>query len=233
MIRRTIFRLIPLLVVTCATLAWAADSKPTGVVTDNLYTDQLYGFRFEKLENWKFGKIDKDKPGQPERVRFTATQTNYLIPENRKSSQENFNPPQIGLWVDTSSLTADSFALELQSRKSKLKARKILSEDFRMLGSGEFQEQMKIQFDGIDGFRLQFNYKYQAQIHYVANDTYNVIDAVRLGDIYFVKYEGKMFVLFFTCEGSSYRPVSDEVQKMIPNLKLKPVKADAPAPEKG
>lgn len=233
MTRQTIFRLIPLLVVTCATLAVAADSKPTGVVTENLFTDQLYGFRFEKLENWKFGKIEKDKPGEPKRVRFTATQANYAIPQNRKSSQENFSPPMIGLWVDTSSLTADQFAQELQSRKSKLKARKILSEEFRLLALGEFQEQMKIQFDGIEGIRLQYNYKYQAQIHNVATDAYDVIDAVRLGDIFFVKYDGKMVVLFFTCEGPSYRPVLDEIQKMIPTMKLKPEKADEAAGQKG
>lgn len=230
---RTIFRVMSLLTVACATAAMAADKQQIGVVTGNEFVDQLHGYRFEKLENWKFGKIDKEKPDEPRRLRFTATQTNFAIPENRKSSQENFNPPQIGLWVDTTSLTVEQFAGELKSRKSKLKARKNLSEAFQILVQGNFEEQQRIQLDGIDGFKLQFTYKYQAQIHNAAYDTYDLIDEVRLGDLYFVKYGGKMIVLFFSCERPSYRPVKDEIEKMLLKAKIKPETAGDTTGQKG
>jgi len=230
---RVIFRVIPLLALVCATVAVTADSQQTGVVTGNEFADQLYGYRFEKLENWKFGKIDKEKPGEPRRVRFTLVQTNFAIPENRKSSQENFNPPQIGLWVDTSSLTVEQFAEELKSRKSKLKARKNISEAFRILSQGNFEKQLKIQLDGIDGVSLQFTYNYQAQIHNAANDTYDLVDEVRLGDIYFVRYSGKMIVFFFSCERPFYRLVKEEIQEMLLKAKIKPEKAGDSTGQKG
>lgn len=220
-----IFRIVPLLVIAGTLPALAADKQPTGAVTGDIFVDQLYGFQFEKLENWKFSKVDKEKPEEPKHIRFTAAQTNFVIPENRKFSQENFNPPEIGIWVDTSSLTVEQFAEELKSRKSKLKARKDLSNAFRFLSQGEFQEQIKIQLDGIDGINLTYNYKYQAQIRNAANDTYRLVDEVRLGDLYFVKYAGNMIVFFYSCERPTYRQVKEEVEGMILKMKIKPVKA--------
>jgi len=226
MTRRTIVNGVALFVATWVISAGAAEKQATGIVTGNEFADQLYGYRFERLENWKFGKIDKDKPGEPRRLRFTATQTNFLIPENRKTNQENFNPPQIGLWVDTTSLTLEQFAEELKSRKSKLKARKSLGEDFRFLSQGNFEEQMRIQLDGIDGFCLRFTYKYQAQIHNRSTDLYNLIDEVRLGDLYLVKHENRVVVFFYMAERPGYSPVKEEVEQMLSTLKIKPQKAD-------
>ncbi len=219
---RGICRVVPLLAVVLALPVMAADKQPTGIVTGDEFVDQLNGYRFEKLENWKFSKVDKEKPEDPRHIRFTATQSNFVIPENRKFSQENFNPPEIGLWVDTSSLTVEQFAEELKSRKSKLKARRDIGDAFRFLSQGEFQEQLRIQLDGIDGISLQYNYKYQAQLRNAANDTYKLVDEVRLGDLYFVKYAGKMIVLYYSCERPTYRQVKEEVEKMILAMKIKP-----------
>ena len=228
-----ILRVMLLPTVVWTTIAAAADKQPVGVVNGNEFTDQLHGYRFEKSDNWKFGKIEKEKVGEPRRLRFTASQTNFIIPENRKFSQENFNPPEIGFWVDTSSLSVEQFAEELKSRKSKLKARKDIDERFRILAQGTFEEQLKIQLDGVDGRGLRFSFKYQAQIRNAALDTYNLIDELRLGDIYFVKYAGKMFVVFFSSERPTYRLAKEGVEAMLLKLKIKPVQASDTTGTKG
>jgi hypothetical protein len=233
MIWQGILRAMLLLTVVWTTIAAAANKQPVGVVAGDVFTDQLYGIRFEKTENWKFGKIEKEEADDPRHLRLTATQTNFIIPENRKFSQENFNSPEIGLWVDTSSLTVEQFAEELKSRKSKLKARKDIDERFRMMVQGNHEEQLKIQLDGVDGCGLRFSFKYQAQIRNAALDTYNLIDELRLGDIYFVKYAGKMVVVFFSSERPTYRLAKEDVEAMLLKIKIKPVQASDTTGTKG
>ena len=230
---RGILRVMLLPTVVWVTIAAAADKQPVGVIAGDVFTDQLHGYRFEKTENWKFGKIEKEKAGDPRHLRMTATQANYIIPENRKFSQENFNAPEIGIWVDTSSLSVDQFAEELKSRKSKLKARKDIDERFRIMAQGNFEEQLKIQLDGVDGRGLRFSFKYQAQIRNAALDTYNLIDEVRLGDIYFVKYSGKMIVIFFSSERPTYRLAKEDLETMLTKIKIKPVQASDTTGTKG
>lgn len=210
------------LTVMTATLVRAGDAQPTGTVTGNLFVDQLYGYRFEKGDNWKFGKIEKEKPADRKRLRFSATQMNYTIPDNRRSNQENYTPPQIGLWVDTTSLSVEEFAAGLKSPKSKLKAYKDLSENFRLLTRGDFEKELRIQLDGINGYLLRFTYKYQVQIYNRANDPTDLVDESRLGDLYLVKDGHDIVVFFYTCERPSYLLVKEEVETALLKLKLKP-----------
>ncbi|HUU46660.1 MAG TPA: hypothetical protein VM118_13090 [Acidobacteriota bacterium] len=202
--------------------AVAGKKQKTGTIEDNFYRDNLYGFTFEGFDNWKFSGIKKEDPEKPKPERFTLVQKNYQIPAERRENQEDYTPPTLGLWVDTCTLSIDSFAVEIANPKSKLKARKSLTEAFPTLRRASFVEQGRIQIDDADGVIQQYRVQYEAQLYDRVSDHYSVIEEILLGDLYIVKRGDRIFAFFFRAERHNYRQVKEEVTKMILSVDFDP-----------
>jgi hypothetical protein len=202
--------------------AVAGKKQKVGTVKENLYTDNLYGFTFQAFDNWKFAGIDKEDTTKPKQRRFVLVQKNYHIPTRRGGNQENYTPPTLGLWVDTSSLPIDTFAVEIADRKTKLKARKLLAKDFPLLRKGNFEQQGAIQIGGANGIIQKYRMEYEAQLYNRATDYYSVIEELLLGDLYIVEKDGRMFVFYFRAERENYPIVNEEVKKMILSMDFEP-----------
>ena len=204
--------------------ATAAKKQKTGVIENNVYRDNLYGFRFEAIDNWKFDKPKKEKPDDPRRERFRLIQKNYQVPSERRDNQEDYTPPGLGLWVDTTSLPVDSFAAQIANPKSKLKARKEIMRVFSDLQSSsyKFENQTRIQIDGADGVVQNYRVDYEVQLYDRVRDRYRILEEILLGDLYIVKNRGRVYVFFYRAERPNYRHVKVEITKMIQSMSFNP-----------
>lgn len=221
---RRILALVAVGLAVSVVTATAAKKQKTGVIENNVYRDNLYGFTFQAIDNWKFDKPRKEKPEKPRRERFTLVQKNYQIPAERRDNQEDFTPPGLGLWVDTTSLSVDSFAVEIANPKSKLKARKEVMRVFSDLESSSFKYEVQsaIQIDGADGVVQNYRVDYEVQLYDRVRDRYRILEVILLGDLYIVKNQGRVFVFFFRVENFNYRQVKVEIQKMILTMDFNP-----------
>jgi hypothetical protein len=100
-----------------------------------------------------------------------------------------------------------------------------------MLRKGNFEEQGRIQIDGVDGFIQQYRADYEAQLYDRARDNYTLIEEVLLGDLYIVKRGDHVFVFHFRAERINYRQVKEEVRKMILTMDFDPQEPDEEAAE--
>ncbi|MBI3872353.1 MAG: hypothetical protein HY304_04665 [candidate division Zixibacteria bacterium] len=203
-------------------IALAATRQDTGKVDGDRFVDRSYGFAFHKYENWKYGKIDQEDPAHPVHARFTLTQKNPQIPNERRTNQETFTTPSLGLWADTSSLSVEAFVDAVKDKKCKLKWRKDLATQFPLIDKGHFEEQAQIQIGGQGGIVLQYRLPYEAQLYDRATDRYSMIEESLLGDAYIVKDHGRVYVFYFRAERPSYRTVREEVRGMILTMEFTP-----------
>jgi hypothetical protein len=224
---RRIAVLMAILLLAGTTTGMAAKKQKTGVVTDKVYVDNLYGFSFEAIRNWKFSKPKKEKLEKPKHQRFSLVQKNYQIPPNRRDNQEEYTPPTIMLWVDTCGLSVDSFAVLIADPSKKFKQRKSLANSFTIMKRGHYIEQGPTQIDGAGGVMQKYRLSYETQIYNRVKDSYRVLEEILLGDLYIVKNNGRMYAIGFRAERLNYRAVRQEAKKMIASLNFDPVAEDA------
>jgi len=214
---------IAVLVAACPmAVSHAAGKQVAGRVDGNKFVDQLYGFSFEKYDNWTFGKVQQEDPAKPARVRFTLMQQNYEIPADRQSTQESFTPPGLGLWVDTTSLSAESLAAEISNIKSKAKWRKDLAQAASFIDRGTLMDRGPIQINGSDGIRQQYRINYEAQVYNRVTDKTSVITDALIGDLYVVTNHGRVYAFFFRAERVAYPTLKDQVKGMILTMDFTP-----------
>jgi hypothetical protein len=213
-----------LAVAICAAgvVAVAGDKRETGLVDGNRYVDQQYGFVFNKLDNWKYGKIDKENPAEARWIRFTLTQKNYFIPPERRATQESFIPPTLAVWVDTTSLSPEAYAAALTDSKNKEPWRKAFGQTFVIVGRGRAGESGKVQIDGRDGVMQQYRLDYDAQNYDRSRDKYTMISEARLSDLYVVKMGNRVYAFVFEAERATYPSVREESRTMIMSADFDP-----------
>lgn len=211
-----------LAIVLLVSVAVAGDKRPTGAAAGNHYRDALYGFTFEKYDNWKFGKIDDEDPAKPRGTRFVLTQKSVNIPTEYLDNEEKFTMPTIGVYVDTSAMPLEAYAAEMADRKSKRAMRKDLARAFPILTKGQFVEQGPITIDGQKALALHFRQDYEVQLYNRVKDQYSLKEDALLGDLYVAKRGNNVFLLHFTCERAIYRTVNEEAKAIIMTVDFDP-----------
>jgi len=205
------------LVLLCgSTSAWAGKQK-TGKEEGNVYSDALYGFTFEKNDNWKF-KIKKEKPEKPENYRFTIQKVVYQLPPERRFSRETWNVAYGGFFVDTTSLDLDGFKTLLIEENRKHKQKGKFTKFAEIVRDGAFAAEKRITFGNLaPGYQLTYKQEFDLQIKDVRGN-YDIVTDFLMGDIYFTVNGGKVYIFFFTSERSEYRLCLQDIGKMLPSI---------------
>jgi hypothetical protein len=201
----------------CSSSAARADKQKTGTEDGNLYTDALYGFTFEKNDNWKFN-IKDEKPEKPEKFRFRIQEANYQLPPERRFSRETWNVAYGGFFVDTTSLDLDQFKELLVTENRKNKQKNAFTKFAEIVRNGMFVAERRFKFGNLGlGYQLTFKQEYDAQIKDVRGN-YDIITDHLMGDVYFTIDAGHVYIFFFTAERAEYRLCKDEIEKMLDTL---------------
>lgn len=196
-----------------------AEKAKTADATDNLLTDNVYGYTFEKNDNWKF-KTNNENSKNPEFFRFEIQKKNSQIPLERKFSPETWNTAYGSFFVDTTSLTLKQMSALFQEKNNKQRLIKNIGKKTDLINSGEFAEEKDRTFGKIGlGCVLTFKEAYDVQIRDVKDD-YNIITDYLIGDVYFTIYGGKIFGFFFVAERAEYGVCKLELEKMIDTIAL-------------
>ena len=221
MIRMRLYAGIALCLVSVVVLS-AADKRPTGATDGNKYRDSLYGFVFEKYDNWKFGKVDNEDPAKPRATRCILTQKSVAVPTEYLENEDKFNVPAIGFFVDTSEMPLEAYAADLADRKSKRPSRKELTKDFSILGKGSFIDQGPITIDGQRAIAQHYRQDYEVQLYNRLKDQYSIKEDVMLGDLYLTKRGNTVYIIHLTCERAIYRTVNEEAKTIIMSVDFDP-----------
>lgn len=223
MIRARFFSAVALILILITTaVVVAAEKRPTGTVTRNIFRDSAYGFTLQKYDNWKFGKIDKEEPGKPRLTRCVITQKGIAYPPEYIGNEDRFTMPTIGVFVDTSARVLEAYAADLSDRKSNSKSKKELANDFAVLGNGSFVEQESVTIDGQSALLMHFRQDYEVQLYDRLKDKYKLKEDAILGDVYLAKRGSIFYILTLTCEREIYRTVNEEAKTMIMSVDFDP-----------
>lgn len=196
-----------------------AEKVETAKIVDNLLTDNMYGYTFEKNDNWKF-KTNKDNPQKPEFFRFEIQKKNSQIPLERKYTPETWNAAYGGFFVDTTSLTLKQISALFIEKSNSHRLLKNIGKKTELIADGEFAEEKDRILGKIGpGCALTFKLEYDVQIRDV-KDEYNVITDYLIGDVYLTVYGGKIFGFLFVAERSEYGVCKVELEKMIDTITL-------------
>jgi hypothetical protein len=222
--KRILVMLIALLI--CVNIADARRKKEvSGVVTDGVYQDNRFGFKFTVHTNWQ-ARLRKDE----DNFRVVLTQKNYGIPPDFRSAQDYTYIPRLVIYADTSSLSPVAMMDSLRSATYKSKQKKAILSEFEFLTQPEIIPKGKKmpQIAGESGLVWEGQAKYAKDIQVSQSSNAGTrVNGSYSGTIILVKGEdGIMLIMHLMCETNFHEAVYEEVAAMLNTFAFTPLGAD-------
>jgi hypothetical protein len=210
-------------VLALSTPAFSAQ-RNTGVVKDNLYTDNLLNFQMQALSNWKI-KTYKEKPERPKPERVIITKKNYEVNPHIVQGS-HYTVPTIMIYSDTTSLSLQEYAKLFASSVNSVNSQNKLFQKMKILTETEFYDSTSTQLAGerAKSFRLKnkFRRAHQSASGGVLQTDGNtrLIEDFNISEVYLMKRGDSIIVIHFYCEREFYNTNQGEFNDMLSSFKF-------------
>ena len=139
-------------------LSWAKKEK-TGKIEEDTLTDEIFGYKFNVLTNWKI-KLENE----PSLVRSILTKKNYPVNRSFNGTTEDRLIPTIIICADTSSFSLQEIENSLIKNQGNFRNKNDYLKNLEVIATYEFVQSKEIALDSIAGKVYGFKKGYTRQL---------------------------------------------------------------------
>jgi hypothetical protein len=214
--RRHLSRVL-ILVFVLSLVSLPVQAKKAGIIEDNVYTDNDYGFSFTVPNGWS-DNIKKSKYA----LRVSLEQTSAVPPRHFQGDKRDYMQiPDIKVIVDTTSLSPEEFIDMLLNSEFKSKQKKALLKYLKLISKPhEIQKRSKVTFAGQPSTVLEARQAYSMEVSSRGSDRADVVNDYKTGSIFCTVRDGKVYIFHLICEYQTGGPIMKLFSEMISGIKF-------------
>jgi len=192
-----------------------------GEISENVYTDDKYGFQMNLHENWK-AKVGDEK----DKTRLVLTQRNYDIPPKYLNAPDYTKVPRLVVYVTKSDLSAPVFIDSLTNRDYKSDLKNEVLKEIEFLNEPDIvpKGKSRMELSGSKGSVWQGQSKYMKEVQASASSSRGErVYGNYGGAVYAFDHGGYLVLIGLMAEWEFYETVLGEVDSMVKSLQFTPL----------